>query len=384
MPNESKVADAIKSILNPALKKIGLNDIRVNPDSKTVYKLSLDGTAVERLIGDLLPVFADDAPTDGLTRRGLASPLPNDGEGKVFLRALAQTYEALGSDFIATYDRFVAAIPMIRHWTIGMHLAFRLKPEHGDYRLVQEHLALYVACKLRWMAAPSTSWYDDECLYTFGRLHEYWGSLRLVSQEGMEAWQKKLNEVLRQSNGYANAGAIPKAVKRGGKKKRKAYMEKRAAERPSSAQWIYEQAMLQQHAYHADVHAARDVLRDAGHVVQHDAFSTAWRRYMVAGKFRCRLLARVRCGATWEQQALGSSPPAGDSYYKSLLREYHAYYDPPPSLTAEDLDEEEKERQLQAGRKARYAALQSVYTQGVSADRERRREYWKANQARPA
>ena len=32
--------------------------------------------------------------------------------------------------------------------------------------------------------------------------------MRLVSQEGMEAWQKKLNEVLRMGNGFANAGAI--------------------------------------------------------------------------------------------------------------------------------------------------------------------------------
>ena len=66
------------------------------------------------------------------------------------------------------------------------------------------------------------------------RLHEKWGSLRLVSQEGMEAWQKKLNEVLRLSNGYANAGAIPKAIKRQGEKAVKQYMKERGQDRPSA------------------------------------------------------------------------------------------------------------------------------------------------------
>jgi len=34
------------------------------------------------------------------------------------------------------------------------------------------------------------------CLSVLGEMMEKWGSLRLVSQEGMEAWQKKLNEIL--------------------------------------------------------------------------------------------------------------------------------------------------------------------------------------------
>ena len=52
----------------------------------------------------------------------------------------------------------------------------------------------------------------------------------------MEAWQKQLNEVLRMGNGFANAGAVPKKVKRKGKHAVEEYKSKRAADKPSSAQ----------------------------------------------------------------------------------------------------------------------------------------------------
>lgn len=60
------------------------------------------------------------------------------------------------------------------------------------------------------------------------------------------AWQKKLNEVLRLGNGFANAGAIPLKVVEAGEAAKRAYMEKRKNDMPSSAQWIYEQALHEQ------------------------------------------------------------------------------------------------------------------------------------------
>ena len=75
----------------------------------------------------------------------------------------------------------------------------------------------------------------DDCKSETCSLLQSWGSLRLISQEGMEAWQKQLNEVLRLNNGFANAGAIPKAVKAlgwaapGGVRD---YMQKRKEDKP--------------------------------------------------------------------------------------------------------------------------------------------------------
>ena len=83
-------------------------------------------------------------------------------------------------------------------------------------------------------------------------------SMRLVSQEGMEAWQKKLNEVLRMGNGFANAGPIPHDVVQAGQAAIDAYKSKRAEDKPSNAQWVYDQALLQQHAYMNDTITSAD------------------------------------------------------------------------------------------------------------------------------
>eukprot|EP00966_Prymnesium_polylepis_P014522 335261-Prymnesium_polylepis.1 len=102
----------------------------------------------------------------------------------------------------------------------------------------------------------------------------------------METWQKKLNEVLRLSN------AIPKSVIKKGKAAKEEYLRDRAAGKPSSAQWVFEQAMLQQHSYLADTHKARDQLRSAGRIIDDKRLTVYWQRYMVCAAIRCRLRAR--------------------------------------------------------------------------------------------
>jgi hypothetical protein len=178
----------------------------------------------------------------------------------------------------------------------------------------------------------------------------------------MEAWQKKLNEVLRVGNGFANAGAIPKRVKRKGKAAIQAHMAKRAAEKPSSAQWVFEQGMLQQHAYMTDVLAAADDLRKKDRTVSWDDFNTYWRRYMVCAAMRCRLLARARRGATRGFAELPARTQAKvrkpEGYAAKLLKEYHAYWADVGPLSATDLDEQEARRQRRELRRERYRATQ--------------------------
>jgi hypothetical protein len=244
---------------------------------------------------------------------------------------------------------------------IGIGLAMRMRPEEGDYTKVKEHLALYVATKLH-LWPGSNTWYDNECLYTMGQMHEDWGSLRLMSQEGMEAWQKQLNEVLRLK----------------GKAAVHAYKEKRAADKPSSARWIYEQALLRDHAHWQPTLQARDALRKAGKEISSADYSKYWRRYMVCAAMRCRLCARVRRGAqgkgkyfdpkrqpaTEQQKANAAAAAVRPGYYRDLLTEYHAYYSVPVEYTADDLDEAEKRRQLLSARKGSWAKLarKTVYS----------------------
>ena len=175
----------------------------------------------------------------------------------------------------------------------------------------------------------------------------------ILCTKGMEAWQKKLNEVLRLSNSFANAVAIPKTVIKKGKAAKEEYLRDRAADKPSSAQWVFEQAMLQQHSYQAETHKARDQLRSGGRIIDDKRLTVYWQRYMVCAAIRCRLRARVLRGKTRAQIAKGGEAPAGDAY-KSMLAAYQAYYaDVDDQLTANDLDDKEKAIQRRQARRKR-------------------------------
>jgi hypothetical protein len=366
-PTSGRMKTAVDTHLNPVLKTLGMREIRANPDTDKVYAASLDGTQVENWLDDLHAGLVAETP-DTETVWGL------EKSQSKFLRAITTTLkQAAPGGMAEDYAALVRALPVLTHWVQGMRLAMKMRPAPEDYKRVKEHLAMYVANKLL-LWEGSNTWYDNECLYVMGQLHEKWGSLRLVSQEGMEAWQKKLNEVLRLSNSFANAGAIPKDVKRKGQAATDAYMHKRAADKPSSAQWVFEQAMLQQHAYMADTHAAREFLRKQGRVISWQQFVIYWRRYMVCAAMRCRLRARARCGLGCVQvnveggtrtTRLGRKAPplkhvprAPAGYHAGLLKDHYAYY-APVQLSAADLAENERRYQEREGRRERYAACEA-------------------------
>ena len=130
---------AVDEEVNHALKKLGLRPIKCNPDTKKVYAASMDGTSVEALLKDLALALVDATPiTDdwGL----ITSP-------SVFLRGVAMACRKCGSKGKTQYGQLVKALPLLRHWVIGMGLAMRMRPEEGDYNKVKEHLALYVVSK---------------------------------------------------------------------------------------------------------------------------------------------------------------------------------------------------------------------------------------------
>lgn len=367
-PNTGAVQEAVNGKrddgglnLNDTLEDIGMGKIRTNADTKEVYAASLDGTDVENWIIDLYAALVNADESHLLEEDwGLMKSKSK------FLRGVANTYKTLSEKSTvgkAGYALLKKALPVLRHWAAGMRLALAYKPRTEDYDKVKEELALYFSSKmLLW--PESNTWYDNECLYTFGAMHAKWGSLRLVSQEGMEAWQKKLNEVLRLGNGFANAGAIPKDVKEAGQAAVDAYMIKRKDAIPSSAQWVYEQAMLQQHAYTHDVLSARDELRREGKLIEWADFVDYWRRYMVCAAMRCRLRARSRRGVggavvsgkyVLKQQR---PAPAGNLYAK-LLADHKAYWASVDEyLTAEDLGDMEKARQQRRLRRLRFCGVE--------------------------
>ena len=346
-PTDGGVERAVNAHLNIELERMGLGKIRTNNQSnpKKVFEASMDGTAAEAWIADLRAGLVHEEP-DVRGEWGL------ERSQSRFLAGMARTLRALG--WAQTYQSLLDSLEVLRHWCVGMGTALKYKPAPADYDVVKRELALYVGSKLlRWPA--SNTWYDNECMYVMGWMHERWGSLRLISQEGMEAFQKKLNEILRMGNGFANAGAIPRRVHEAGEAEKAAYMERRASDKPSEPQWIFEQAMLQQHAYMAEVTAASEDLRTRGEVVTWEEYTLAWRRYMVGAAMRCRLRARYLRGQTREQIARGACAPAG-TRYADLLAEHRAYY-APVEVTAADLAPDERAKQQDRARRQRYAAL---------------------------
>ena len=372
-PHRARVESLVKNILNPVLRALGMRALSLNPDAKTptLYPISMDGNGVEYWLEDLAAGLVNYTTA----AYGLKS------SNSAFLRAVARTYESL--DMSDEYRDFCRSLPMLGHWVNGMRAAMKMKPVvekdvngnvvRDDYAVVKRELALYVCKKLELWPGRIT-WYDHMCLSVLGEMMEKWGSLRLVSQEGMEAWQKKLNEILRLNNGFANAGAIPKAIKAQGEGKVKEYMEARAKDKPSPARWVFEQGLIQQHAYLVDVERVRDSLERAGRTCQWQTLVKYWRRYIVCAALRCRLRARMLVGK-WqfdagagkikENRAESRADRLQDrrvtpcrTFYAALLDAHREYFrDVGSELTADDLDEKEKRRQTRRIRRVAYAKL---------------------------
>ena len=135
----------------------------------------MDGTAVDSLLNDLKRGLVDE--TRATANWGLVD------SKSVFLRGVAKACKECGAKGETQYRTLVKALPVLREWATGMGLAMKMRPAAEDYDLVKVHLARFVASKLA-LWPGSNTWYDNECLYTMGQMHEQWGSLRLMSQEG--------------------------------------------------------------------------------------------------------------------------------------------------------------------------------------------------------
>ena len=334
---DAETEKAVQSILNPRLDALGIGIIRKNKDTDKVYEASMDGTAVEAWITDLDDALQADEPYANF---GLITSRSQ------FLKGVALTFKELNAE--SDYANLVRTLPVLKHWARAMRISMTSKPKIHEYAEAQRELALFFAEKmLHW--PKSNTWYDNECLYNVGFLLEKWGSLRLVSQEGMEAWQKKLNEVLRMGNGFANAGAIPQDVRELGQAAIDEYMTKRANDKPSNAQWVYDQGLLQQHAYMSGTLSAADQLRKERKTLTWVEFTTYWLRFMVAARMRCVCLARAR----WRTNQANYR-----SQIANLLKDHREYYESVDMyLSAPDLDPVEKARQQRMLRRMRFKGV---------------------------
>ena len=256
----------------------------------------------------------------------------------LFLQAVADTYTALKKD--SDYDQFTKFFPLLKSFAIGLKAAMKMRPTEEDYDLVEYHLPLY-ALEKAMLWPGSLCWYDNHNIYHVAAMMRKWGSLGLVSQEGMEGWQKVLNQILRMGNGFANAGAIPKAIKEQGPEAVLEYLKQRK-EGKVPCKWVYDQALLKDYANlnsSIDAHHKLDVLPRAW-----PYFCKRWTRYEAGTCMVIKIMARVR---RWKAKEKNSN------YYSELLDMYKKYWE---GTTVEDRQKSVFERhRLRALRHSKWA-----------------------------
>ena len=246
-------------------------------------------------------------------------------------------------------DQLYAALPVLQSFATGFRAAMQMRPGPDDYRLVAEELPRFAVEKAR-LWPGKLRWYDNHCLYHLPYMMRKWGSLGLISQQGMEGWQKMLNEVLRLGNGFANAGRIPRIVLRAGEARRAQYLLRRAARKPSPARWVSEQAALQTQAHCSETLGVQARCVQQLLEFEWPLFVLFWRRYMLGTHFTVRWVSRFRLRRA---RALEGAR----CYYTRLLAQYHEYWAVRGELSAGDLCAQEERLQRRDHRREAYTKV---------------------------
>lgn len=142
----------------------------------------------------------------------------------VLLKAIAKTYRELGVGQDQTHEGEWAVVML--HWATAMRAAYKLRATEADRAVFREHTMLYVTTKSM-IRAGTTTWYDWQLYSVFPKIFDKFGSLAMISQEGVEACIKRQNMLLRMGNHCANVGRIPYNIWKAGLEVKRAYMEKR-------------------------------------------------------------------------------------------------------------------------------------------------------------
>ena len=294
--NESRVQTVVNGHLNATLGRLRIRKLAADPSAKKekrCYPHSFDGSAVWRWIEDLYAGLVQGNPNLRACWTRRAFP------GSKFLTSLCRTYSALGMQ--QELDQLYAALPVLQSFATGFRAAMQMRPGPDDYRLVAEELPRFAVEKAR-LWPGKLRWYDNHCLYHLPYMMRKWGSLGLISQQGMEGWQKMLNEVLRLGNGFANAGRIPRIVLRAGEARRAQYLLRRAARKPSPARWVFEQAALQTQAHCSETLGVQARCVQQLLEFEWPLFVLFWRRYMLGTHFTVRWVSG--CGARVHSRVL--------------------------------------------------------------------------------
>ena len=220
----------------------------------------------------------------------------------LLLKAVRDMYAELGAGDDATH--MAAWEVVLFHWATAVNAGYTMRATQGDRDTFREHSWLYVKSKSS-IRAGITVWYDWQFYSALPSLFDQWGSLMMISQEGMEATQKRQNMLLRLGNGFANVGRIPMRILRISREAVKAYLRDRRAKMKSPEEWLYTKNSTTFASANENVLHRVVAHREAGRTMD---WKTEWTpedtNFWAISTIYRKLLARARFNA-----AFFSSPP---------------------------------------------------------------------------
>ena len=217
--------------------------------------------------------------------------LPDDAS--FLLAAIRTTYSKLADPVDPATIHLPEWEEVLRHWARAMRAAYTMRATREDRQTFRESTSYYVIAKATPVPAGLV-WYDWQLFSLMPALFDRYESLMMISQEGMEAFQKLNNGLQRNSNNFSNAGRIQNKIKLSGIEAIKAYLLERLKKMKTPCQWIWEKQLLLFVSKFHDVLERVEGYRARGETITWAEFDDEWNYYMTTTRFCCRLVGRFK------------------------------------------------------------------------------------------
>lgn len=285
----------------------------------------------------------------------------------------------------------------LRHWALAMKAGYKLRATPADRQIFRDNIKLYVTRKAM-IRAGTCCWYDWQCFSVMTKIFDSFGSLMAISQEGMEACQKRNNMLMRLGCNFANVGRIPWRITQCGREAVKAWMAERKAKKKSPQEWLWRRNLF---CFYSDFYQAFERVeahkKNGKTLDWKTQFSPEWKSCVCLTKIYKILLAKARWNIssgrkragrqakqlprqtlTWRRAEDGRAfkVPVYDDRRAALVAELRDYYLPckiESSSGWELMTPEARARAIQRERKARWQKAKRgplwQATQGPNQDR---------------
>ena len=229
----------------------------------------------------------------------------------------------------------------LAHWGKVMAAAYTLRATPQDRQTFRENIKWYVSLKSQ-IHAGGCCWYDWQCFSVLTTLFDKFESLMAISQEGMEACQKRNNMLMRLGCNFSSARQVPWKVLKAGREAVKAHLEEKKKANKTPAEWLCKRNLFSFFSNWWDVFARVEHYKATGRTMDWKTqFSPEWvscicltkiytklcarRRFDKAVRVRARVVEWSRC-----EDGRGFKVKEYDERRAQLVEELRVYYAPVP------------------------------------------------------